>query len=158
MKNKNLDIMKNFTKALFSLLLLSVITNSSKAQWTPCPTPICLEGTITNNTTNNLEYVALFPGSSQCSNDVVFTPPPLGPSISYSIEKHKCIDGPCVCPIGLKLVELALPNIYDVNTLTIANYTPPITINLAPIILSNGNSINITYIYNSPTNIDIIIN
>ena len=141
-------------KQLILLALLTITFTKISAQWTPCkpcnPDP-CLQGIITNYTNCEIFWDVLFPGNPQCSSNILFIAPPAtipATSLPYAITCHKCLDGPCSCPIGLKLLD---PNdqTTPLSNFILSTYTPPTTVsNTYLTAADNCNpSITVKYIY-----------
>lgn len=114
-------------KKLILLSILAIASSLLHAQWTPCkpcnPDP-CLYGNLTNTTGCEIVFEVLFPGNPQCTPNLLLILPPNSGPVPYSITCHKCIDGPCSCPIGLKLLD-PLDQSTPLGTLNFTNYAPP---------------------------------
>jgi hypothetical protein len=116
--------MKSIIKPLLSFLLIFVTINDSKAQWTPCVSPICLEGEIINQTPCDFAYEIIFPENPQCNPNLIIGVQ-ANKATNYAITKHKCIDGPCVCPPGLRLIDPNNGNSIHQFNLPIKLYNTP---------------------------------
>ncbi len=151
-------------KKLKQMLLMSILTLISTAlhaQWTPCtpcnPNP-CLSGELTNNTGCEIIFEVLFPGNPQCSSNIILRIPIGVQKMKYSITCHKCIDGPCSCPIGLKLLDPA-DQTTPLGIVNFTNYVPPATFinNYSTTAGGCGPSFNVQYNLLSSSVINITI-
>jgi hypothetical protein len=148
-------------KEIFLLSILTVVGTALHAQWTPCkpcnPDP-CLYGNLTNSTNCEIIFEVLFPGNPQCTpNLLLVIPANTTTSIPYAITCHKCIDGPCSCPIGLKLLD-PVDQSTSLGTINFSNYSPPATVtNNYSTMAPCSQTLNVIYTLKSGSEVDIQI-
>lgn len=149
-------------KKIILLSILTVFGTVLHAQWTPCkpcnPDP-CLYGNLTNTSGCDIIFEVLFPGNPQCTpNLLIVVPANTNTPLPYSITCHKCIDGPCSCPIGLKILD-PFDQSTPLGNVVFSNYVPPaIVINnyiTAASGCSPGFNVQFNFISGSNVNIDI---
>lgn len=152
----------NKLKKILLLFILTVFGTILNAQWIPCtpcsPNP-CLFGNLTNTTNCDIVFEVLFPGNPQCTpNLLMVIPANTNIPLPYSITCHNCIDGPCSCPIGLKILD-PVDQITPLGNVNLSNYTPPILVTNNYLTSAGGCSprFNVRYNFISGTNIDIDI-